>query len=67
MTVPTWKKVEVVSRLFDLGNYILHPEEGDEGDGFMAELREEFDRKVALLREWGWTHAADELAQRVSP
>lgn len=67
MTVPTWKKVEAVSRLFDLGNYIRHPEEGDVESGFTAELQEEFDRKIALLREWGWTPAADELAQRVSP
>ena len=67
MTVPTWKKVETVSRLFDLANHIRHPEEGDVETGFTAELREEFDRKVALLREWGWTHAADELAQRVNP
>jgi hypothetical protein len=64
-SVPTWKKVEAVTRLNDLANYILNPDEGDGECGFTAELETEFHEKLALLREGGWTNAADELAARL--
>jgi len=64
VSVATWRKVEAVSRCLSLSNYILNPDEGDD-DGFTAELETEFHEKITLLREWGWTNAADELAARL--